>query len=204
MVQSTFTSCGDDDDNDTIGRADTIYVINKDTVYVNNGGSNSTTPGAYAMGWIDLTIYDLDNNIVLHKKVGQELDSWDCACMEKNNVAIYIRGKGDWHLTKGSYAINTYSYVLENVTNENAFERGSMDFYIYDDTSLGYLYPLDNQRHNITKVEKIGQFIDGNYLYAIEGNFDIKMSKNGEGSESHTARCSYRLIAESDYFSENE
>ena len=73
-------------------------------------------------------------------------------------------------------------------------------------------YPCVNQKHYITSMEKTGRFYDGNYLYAIEGNFDIKIDNSkyqnyqleDDEIKEYRLECKYRMIVESDYFAENE
>jgi len=205
LGSSTFTSCGKDDDDDAVSRIDTIYMVSKDTVYINNGSTNSADLGVFTMGWVDLTVKDLNGKVVSQVKASQTIDRWgdgyfDIDTGTSGGITLNINGvrRGCSSLSKGSYAIEDY------YESSSKKELGGLDFY-YSYPSLGTLYPLENQKHNITKVEKVGQFIDGNYIYAIEGNFDIKLKKKENSTEaSYTAKCSYRIIVESNYYAEKD
>ena len=184
----TFSSCGKDDD-DEKEVSDKTDVID--------------------MGWVEWTWKDMNGNVLDDGKSTQNSDGWNDAEISFN-----------WDATRNfvgfwiSDANVGYPRVFKNIssgTYKVGDDSDSVNLVFEMSYHEEYFSPSENQKHTITSVEKIGRFYNGNYLYAIEGNFDIKVdnkyrlqySEDLEIKEFRLA-CKYRMIVESDYFAENE
>ena len=189
-----FSSCGKDDEND-MGTVSGTNVID--------------------MGWVEWSLKDMDGNVLDEGKQAQTSESWTEGTgwmdivSEKMNGLISFAYEGrtsalPLKLSKGTY----------DVTGEYEDHDGSYTGLGFEISIEGNWWwnPCENQKHTITNVEKVGRYFNGNYLYAVEGYFDIKIddsskykysSESGEVKEYRLA-CKYRMIVESDYFAENE
>ncbi len=189
-----FSSCGKDDEDE------------KETA----SGTN-----VIDMGWVEWSLKDMDGNVLDEGKQVQTSESWTEGTGWMDIVSEKMNGLISFSydartsvlplkLSKGTYDVAGKYYDPDRSYTELGFEISIEGNWWWS--------PCENQKHTITNVGKVGRHFNGNYLYAVEGNFDIKIddsrkyeytSESGEVKEYRLA-CKYRMIVESDYFAENE
>lgn len=166
------------------------------------------------MGWVEWSLKDMNGNVIDEGKQAQTMEAWSEGVAWMDVVSEKLNGSiafsyEFWSaaiplkLTKGTFD------VIASYDSRKSYTDLNFDLYLWNS---GDFRPCENQKHTITNVEKVGRSFNGNYLYAVEGNFDIKIddsrkfeysSESGELKEYKLA-CTYRMIIESDYFAENQ
>ena len=192
-----FSSCEKDDEDDK-GTASGTNVID--------------------MGWVEWSLKDMNGNVLDEGKQAQLQEAWvdDLGWMD-----IYLE-KQDGYIGF-SFEARTVSLPLKLSKGTFDVIGGHEDWKTYTDLQFELelwgswsFRPCENQKHTITNVEKVGRSFNGNYLYAVEGNFDIKIDDSrkynysseylseSEELKEYRLASKYRMIVESDYFAENQ